>query len=110
MGAVIRDMASYRILAWKDVPAAVEATDGTETVRAQLSPRFQELIDALAMREGSSESDAYLDGWAQGPEVERAGSAAAVAAEVAAECEARFADLVAARLGPGDGSPRAGSA
>ena len=106
MGAVIRDMARYRILAWKDIPAAVEATDGTETVRAQLSPRFQELIDALAMREGLAESDDYLDGWAQGPELERAGSAAAVVAEVAAECEARFADLVAARLGPRDGLPR----
>ena len=106
MGAVIRDMARYRILAWKDIPAAVEATDGTETVRAQLSPRFQELIDALAMREGTSESDDYLDGWAQGPELERAGSAAAVVAAVAAECEARFADLVAARLGPRDGLPR----
>jgi hypothetical protein len=33
-----------------------------------------------------------------------------VAADVAAECEARFADLVAARLGPGDGSARAGGA
>ncbi len=106
MGAVIRDMARYRILAWKDIPAAVEATDGAETVRAQLSPRFQELIDALAMREGLAESEDYLDGWAQGPELERAGSAAAVVAEVAAECEAGFADLVAARLGPRDGSPR----
>jgi hypothetical protein len=100
-------MARYRILAWKDIPDSVEATDGAETVRTQLSPRFQELIDALAMREGVSESDAYLDGWAQGPEHERAGSAAAVAAAVAAECEARFSDLVAARLGPRDGSPRA---
>ena len=106
MGAVIRDMARYRILAWKDIPASVEATDGDATVREQLSPRFQELFDALALREGDSESDAYLEGWAQGPELERAGSAAAVAADVAAECEARFADLVAARLGGRDGSPR----
>jgi hypothetical protein len=104
MGAVIRDMARYRILAWKDIPASVEATDDAGTVRAQLSPRFQELIDALAMREGASESDDYLDGWAQGPEFERAGSAGAVAAEVAAECEARFTDLVAARLGSRDGA------
>ena len=99
MGAVIRDMARYRILAWKDIPSLVEATDGQETVQTPLSPRFQELIDALAMRDGASESDAYLEGWAHGPEVERAGSAAAVAAAVAAECEARFPDLVATHLG-----------
>lgn len=105
MGAVIHDMAHYRILAWKDIPASVEATDGADTVRAALSPRFQELIDALAMREGASDSDAYLEGWAQGPELERAGSAGAVAAAVAEECEARFADLVATRLLSRDGSP-----
>lgn len=92
-------MARYRILAWRDIPSLVEATDGTETVRALLSPRFQELIDALAMRDGSSESDAYLEGWAHGPEIERAGSAAAVVAAVAAECEARFPDLVETYLG-----------
>lgn len=92
-------MARYRILAWKDVPSLVEATDGPETVHVPLSPRFQELIDALAMREGASESDAYLEGWAHGPEIERAGSAAAVAAAVVAECEARYSDLAAAQLG-----------
>lgn len=91
-------MARYRILAWNDVPSMVEATDGAETVRALLSPRFQELIDALAMRDGASESEAYLEGWAHGPEIERAGSAGAVAAAVAAECEARFSDLVQMRL------------
>ena len=104
MGAVIRDMARYRILSWKDVPASVEASDGAETVRVALSPRFQELIDALAMREGAADEDAYLEGWAQGPEIDRAGGAEAVAAAVAAECEARFADLVATRLAPRDGS------
>ena len=98
MGAVIRDMARYRILAWRDVPSLVEAIDGEGAVQVPLSPRFQDLIDALAMREGASESDAYLEGWAHGPETERPGTAAAVAAAVAAECEARFPELVEARL------------
>jgi len=99
MGAVIRDMARYRILAWKDIPSLVEATDGQGAVQVPLSPRFQELIDAVAMREGASESGAYLEGWAHGPELERAGTAAAVADAVAAECEAAFPALVEARLG-----------
>ena len=98
MGAVIGDMARYRILSWRDVPSLVEATDGADAVQMPLSPRFQELIDALAMREGASESDAYLEGWAHGPEIEREGTAAAVAAAVAAECEARYQFLVQTRL------------
>ena len=99
-------MAKLIVISWRDIPSHVLVRRGRDTAKAQLSPRFQELIDALAMREGASESDDYLDGWGQGPELERAGSAAAVAAAVAAECEARFADLVAARLGPRDGPPR----
>ena len=38
-------MASYQIIAWRDVPAMVEARDATETVTRQLSDRFQQLID-----------------------------------------------------------------
>src|SRR5438876_969990 len=34
-------MASYQIIAWKNVPAMVEARDGSETVTRQLSDRFQ---------------------------------------------------------------------
>ena len=93
-------MARYRVLSWKDVPSLVEAVDDEGSAEVPLSPRFQELIDALAMREGSSDADAYLAGWERGPEQARAGRAAAVAAEVAAELEASFEALVAARLLP----------
>jgi hypothetical protein len=75
--------------------------DGPHTVRVPLSQRFQDLIDAVAMREGASESEAYLEGWAPGPEAERPGDAETVAREVAAELEAGFQDLVTRRmLGP----------
>jgi len=50
---------------------------------------------------GGSESEAYLEGWAPGPEIERSGGAEAAAREVAAELEAGFQDLVTRRfLGP----------
>ncbi len=105
MGAGIRisarrPMARYRVLSWKDVPSLVEAVDDEGSAQVPLSPRFQELIDALAMREGASGEDAYLAGWERGPEQARAGRAGAVAAEVAAELEASFEALVAARLMP----------
>ena len=88
-------MASYQIIAWKDVPAMVEARDGTETVTRQLSDRFQQLIDSAAMRLGLQDQDAYLDLWARGDVQERSGSAAEVADAVAAELEARFAEFIA---------------
>jgi hypothetical protein len=94
-------MARVRIIRWRDLPSLVEAEEGGETVRVPLSQRFQDLIDAVAMREGATESDAYLEGWAPGPESERPGGARAVAQAVADELEAGFQDLVLRRfLGP----------
>jgi hypothetical protein len=94
-------MARVRIIQWRDLPSLVEAEEGGETVRVPLSQRFQDLIDAVAMRDGATESEAYLAGWAPGPETERPGSAEAVAQAVAAELEEGFQDLVVRRfLGP----------
>ena len=93
-------MARVRIIQWRDLPALVEAEEGGEAVRVPLSQRFQDLIDAVAMREGGSESEAYLAGWAPGPETERPGGAEAAAREVAAELEAGFQDLARRFLGP----------
>ncbi|HET8577143.1 MAG TPA: virulence factor [Methylomirabilota bacterium] len=93
-------MARYRIIGWKAIPSAVEAFDGERTVRAALSQRFQDLIDAVAMREGATETEAYLEGWAPGPEGERPGPPETVAQEVVDELEAGFQDLVARRFLP----------
>jgi cvfA/B/C family virulence factor len=94
-------MARVRIIQWRDLPSLVEAEEGGETVRVPLSQRFQDLIDAVAMRDGATESEAYLAGWAPGPESERPGGAQAVAQAVADELEAGFQDLVVRRfLGP----------
>ena len=100
-------MARYRVLRWKDIPSLVEAEDAGETARVPLSPRFQDLIDALAMRDGATDSDTYLDGWGKDPDAERPGNAADVAAAVAAELEAGFGDLVLRRFTgpPGDHMP-----
>jgi hypothetical protein len=58
-------MARYRIVHWREIPALVEADDGDGTVRRPLSPRFQTLIDAVAMQVGATETEAYLEGWGQ---------------------------------------------
>ncbi len=93
-------MARYRIIHWRQIPSLVEAFDGDRVVRVPLSQRFQDLIDAVAVREGASAAEAYLEGWGQGPDLDRSGEARAVAEEVAAELEAGFPDLVAARFLP----------
>ena len=91
-------MARYRVVHWNEIPSLVEAVDGAGAAQRPLSQRFQDLIDAVAMRAGASDTEAYLDGWARTAERERAGTAQAVADEVAAELEAEFEDLVARRL------------
>jgi Virulence factor len=87
-------LAVYQIIAWKDLPAMVEASDGAETVTRQLSDRFQQLIDSVAMQLGLHDDDAYLGLWARGDAQERPGTAAEVADAVVAELEARFPEVV----------------
>jgi uncharacterized protein involved in exopolysaccharide biosynthesis len=86
-------LAVYQIIAWKDLPAMVEARDEAETVTRQLSDRFQQLIDSVAMQLGLHD-DGYLDLWARGDVQERPGTAAQVAEAVVAELEARFPEVV----------------
>jgi hypothetical protein len=83
-------VARYRIVRWRQIPSLVEAWAGGETVHRPLSPRFHDLIDAVAMREGVTDEAAYLEGWDRDPEAERPGDAAAVAEAVAVELEASF--------------------
>ena len=56
-------MARYRILYWHHIPSLVEAMDGEEVHKEVLSPRFQELIDRVAMKRKVTGTEAYLEGW-----------------------------------------------
>ena len=87
-------MATYQIVAWKGIPASVEARDEAETVTVALSERFQMLIDSVAMQLGLHDSDAYIDLWSRETPQERAGTARAVAETVAAEFEERFPTFI----------------
>ena len=87
-------MATYSIIAWKGIPASVEAEDGADSATVELSERFQMLIDSVAMQRGLHGSDEYLDSWTRGEPLDRPGAARAVADAVAADLEARFAEFV----------------
>jgi cvfA/B/C family virulence factor len=92
-------MATFRIIAWRDIPASVEAQDGQEQVTVPLSERFQALIDTVAMRTGAHQDDSYLEAW-DARAGERPGSARDVGAAIAAELEARFPEFTQRALGP----------
>ena len=71
-------MASYQVMFWKHIPSQVKAWEGQAEVKRMLPDYFQAAIDAYAMKDGSTDMDAYLDGWRWGPVEERAGSPDAV--------------------------------
>jgi Virulence factor len=93
-------MARYRVLGWREIPSLVEARDVEERVQVVLSQRFQDLIDSIAMRDGATEGEAYLEGWAHGPEAELPGGAREVAERVAADLEQAFPSLVGRLMRP----------
>jgi len=85
------------VIWWRDIPAQVTAKEGRVRAATELAPRFQEAIDAAAMRAGLIGTDAYLEEWRRdtrecGDDLE---------AEVAQEADwldAAFTDDVLARL------------
>lgn len=91
-------MAKYQILYWQDIPSVVEARDGGKVHKEQLSARFQELIDRVAMKKKLAGTDAYLDEWNKGEIRERAGGAREVSHAIAEELEARFDSIRAEAL------------
>jgi len=76
----------------------VEARDASGSHKIQLSDRFQELIDMIAMRRGLAGTDAYLEAWQKGRRVERDGDPAAAAQAMADELEAQYDTIRAAAI------------
>ena len=54
---------------WKHIPSQVKAWDDQTEAKSMLPDYFQAAIDAYAMKDGSTDMDAYLDGWKWGPEL-----------------------------------------
>jgi hypothetical protein len=81
-------MASYQVMFWKHIPSQVKAWEGEKQVKRMLPDRFQAAIDAFAMKDGSTDMDAYLDGWRWGLVQERPGSPEEVLAAVVQELDA----------------------
>jgi hypothetical protein len=67
-------MAKYQVMYWKHIPSQVKAWDAESEAKRMLPDYFQAAIDAYAMKDGSTDMDAYLAGWKWGPVEERAGA------------------------------------
>ncbi len=54
---------TYQILFWKNIPAQVKVFNGKRPISRVMPDRFQHAIDRIAMAEGLTERDEYLDHW-----------------------------------------------
>ena len=95
-------MPELTVIWWRDIPAQVTAKAGRASARAQLSDRFQEAIDAAAMRAGLIGTDAYLAEWRRVPR-ECGDDLDAEVAEAAAALETAYPDDLLERLVRADG-------
>ena len=86
-------MTTYQIMYWHDIPVQVRAGGRRDRASLELPARFQEAVDSAAMAAVLTGTDGYLAGFAWGEPQEREGTPGEVAAAVAAELEARFAEI-----------------
>ncbi len=91
-------MAKCTVMYWQEVPSFVEARDADGVHKMQLSERFQELIDLVAMRRGLAGTDAYLMEWRKDKPVEFDGAAQDVCETKAAEIESRYEEIKSAAI------------
>jgi len=73
----------------------VEAKDGKDVHKIELSFKFQELIDIIAVKRGLDGTDEYLMHWNKRVRPESQGAPTDVAEAVAAEIEAQYANIKA---------------
>ena len=83
-------MARVTILYWQEIPSVVEARDRSGRHKIELSQRFQELIDLIAMKKKLAGTDEYLIQWNKGVPKEHEGDPETVARAIAEEIEARY--------------------
>jgi hypothetical protein len=56
-------MIHYQVLYWRDIPAQIKVYAERRPTSVALSSRFQVAIDAVAMQQKITGTDAYLEFW-----------------------------------------------
>ena len=83
-------MAELLVLYWRDIPAQVIARAGRRSAKRELEARFQQAIDAAAMRAGASGTEAYLAEWRRGAPTPCGDDLESEALAAAAKLEAEY--------------------
>lgn len=83
-------MVDVTVVYWRDIPAQVIVGKGRRGAKKQLPERFEQAIDAAAMRLGAKDSDAYLAEWRKAPPYQVEGDAADVAEAEATRLETEY--------------------
>ena len=83
-------MSTYQIIFWRDIPAQVKVRSGSQRINRQLSDRFQEAIDAAAMRASTTSTEDYLEEWRTSDWQNEAGEAEQLADAVASRLEQSY--------------------
>jgi hypothetical protein len=81
---------TYQIVYWRDIPAQIKLRSEKGRLSRSLSPRFQEAIDAAAMRANATGTDAYLEEWRTSPPQQGDGDPERIADVLAAELEEAY--------------------
>lgn len=91
-------MTKLTLLCWQEIPSVVEARDGPKKHKVELSLKFQELIDLIAMKRGLDGSDEYLTQWTKEKQPDSEDAPEPAAEKLAAEIEAKYDEIKAEAL------------
>ena len=83
-------MVGVVVVYWRDIPAQIIAGKGRKASKVQLTERFEQAIDRVAMKIGAEETDAYLAEWRKADAYFVDGEQDAVAQAEAAKIEAEY--------------------
>ncbi|MCB0211634.1 MAG: virulence factor [Anaerolineae bacterium] len=84
-------MTTVKVMYWKDIPCTVRAEAGRrQRVSRPLPDIYMAVVDAVAMKEGLTGSDAYQDAFHWGEAEERDGTVAEAADAVVEEILAKY--------------------
>ncbi|MEM8776452.1 MAG: virulence factor [Pseudomonadota bacterium] len=83
-------MVDVTIVYWRDIPAQVIVGKGRRGAKKQLPERFEQAIDAAAMKVGAADTDAYLAEWRKAEPYSVEGEAQDVVEAEAARLDAEY--------------------
>ncbi|MEO0370646.1 MAG: virulence factor [Pseudomonadota bacterium] len=83
-------MVDVTVVYWRDIPAQVIVGKGRRGAKKQLPERFEQAIDAAAMKLGAKDADAYLAEWRKAAPYQVEGDAAEVVEAEAARLEEEY--------------------